>query len=113
MAAKSATSGAGNPGVSNEVIAQSPEMRFTLYALEPGAQIPWHFHSEVNDWYLGREGVFAVETRSPDAAATLRAGDMLQVPVRRVHRVVNTGDGVCRFALVQGLGRYDFNPATG
>lgn len=103
--------GDSNPGVSNEVIAQSPDMRFCIYTLQPGAQIPWHFHSQVNDWYVGREGEFAVETRAPDKRTTLYPGDLHQVPVRRIHRVVNTGDGTARFALVQGLGAYDFNPA--
>jgi quercetin dioxygenase-like cupin family protein len=101
------------PGVENEVIAQSPEMRFVLYTLAPGAEIPWHFHSEVADWYVCREGVFTVESQSPDEAVTLTRGEMHEMPVRRVHRVVNTGDGTCRFALVQGLGKYDFNPVNG
>ncbi len=104
---------AARPGVESEVVAQSNDMRFTLYTLDPGAQIPWHFHSEVNDWYVCREGVFAVETQSPEELATLATGDMFQVPARRVHRVVNTGDSTCRFALVQGLGAYDFNPVNG
>ena len=104
---------AARPGVVNEVIAQSAEMRFTLYTLAPGAQIPWHFHSEVSDWYICREGVFAVETRSPDETVTLAQGEMHQVPTRRVHRVLNQGDGACHFALVQGLGKYDFNPVDG
>ncbi|NKB48045.1 MAG: cupin domain-containing protein [Alphaproteobacteria bacterium] len=108
---------AGNPtarpGVANEVIAQSADMRFTLYTIDAGAQIPWHFHSEVSDWYICREGVFSVETQSPDHVETLSVGAMFQVPVRRVHRVVNQGDSPCRFALVQGLGAYDFNPVDG
>lgn len=101
------------PGVESEVVAQSADMRFTLYTLAPGAQIPWHFHSEVADWYVCREGVFTVESRSPDTSVTLTAGEMHEMPVRRVHRVVNTGDSTCRFALVQGLGAYDFNPVDG
>lgn len=105
--------GASRPGVENEVIAQSADMRFTLYSIEAGSQIPWHFHSEVSDWYICREGIFSVETRSPDHVATLGVGEMFQVPVRQIHRVINRGDGPCRFALVQGLGAYDFNPAEG
>jgi len=96
--------------VHSEVVAQSPDMRFTLYTLAPGAEIPWHFHSAVTDWYVCREGVFAVESRAPDETVTLTPGAMHEMPMRRVHRVVNTGDDTCRFALVQGLGKYDFNP---
>lgn len=105
--------GVVRPGVESEVIAQSADMKFTLFTLAPGAEIPWHFHSEVTDWYVCREGVFAVETQSPDNLVTLTVGEMTKTPVRRVHRVVNKGDGPCRFALVQGLGTYDFIPVEG
>ena len=105
--------GVVRPGVESEVIAQSADMKFTLFTLAPGAEIPWHFHSEVTDWYVCREGVFAVETQSPDNLVTLTVGEMTKTPVRRVHRVVNKGDGPCRFALVQGLGAYDFIPVEG
>jgi quercetin dioxygenase-like cupin family protein len=101
------------PGVESEVLAQSDDVRFTLYTLEPGAQIPWHFHSEVTDWFICREGSCTVDSQSPDTSVTLGAGDMHEMPARRVHRVVNTGDGTCRFALVQVLGKYDFNPFDG
>ncbi len=100
------------PGVHSEVLAHTDELRFTVYTLDPGGEIPWHFHSDVADWYIGREGLITVESRSPDTSVTLAAGEMHRMPVRRVHRVVNTGDGVGRFALVQGWGTYDFNPVT-
>lgn len=100
------------PGVESEVIAQSDQMRFTLYTIAPGAEIPWHFHSEVSDWYICRDGTFAVECQSPESSVALTAGEMYQMPVRRVHRVVNRSDGPCRFALVQEFGKYDFNPVT-
>ena len=68
--------GVVRPGVESEVIAQSADMKFTLFTLAPGAEIPWHFHSEVTDWYVCREGVFAVETQSPDNLVTLTVGEM-------------------------------------
>ena len=101
------------PGVKSEVVAQSDDVRFTLYTLEPGGQIPWHFHSEVTDWFICREGTFTVDAQAPDSSVTLNAGEMHEMPARRVHRVVNTGDSTCRFALVQVLGKYDFNPHDG
>ena len=102
---------AGRPGVESEVIAHSDQMRFTLYTLAPGGEIPWHFHSEVTDWYIGREGEVTVEVQS-GKSATLAPGEMFQVSGRAVHRVTNNGDSTCRFALVQGLGKYDFNPVA-
>ncbi len=98
--------------VEREILAQTEDMRFTLYTLAPGAGLPWHFHSEVSDWYLGREGMLAVETRSPAEIARLAPGEMFNVPTGRAHRVFNLGNGVCRFALVQGIGAYDFNLIT-
>ena len=101
------------PGVESEVIAHSADVRFTLYTLEPGGEIPWHYHSEVTDWFICREGVFEIDGQSPESSVTLAVGEMYQMPVRRVHRVVNRSDSVCRFALVQVLGAYDFNPVEG
>jgi quercetin dioxygenase-like cupin family protein len=100
-------------GVEREVVAESAGMRFTLYTIAPGCEIPWHYHSEVTDWYVCREGAFAVETRAPDETRALTPGDMASVPVGRVHRVVHTGSVTCRFALVQGIGAYDFNRVGG
>ena len=101
------------PGVESEVIAHSADVRFALYTLTPGAQIPWHFHSEVTDWFICREGTVTVDTQAPDGSVTLGVGEMHEMPARRVHRVTNTGDGTCRFALVQVLGKYDFIPFDG
>ncbi len=101
------------PGVKNEVLAQSDDVRFSLYTLAPGGEIPWHFHSEVTDWFICREGTFTVYSQAPDSEVTLSPGEMYEMPARRVHRVLNTGDGTCRFALVQVLGKYDFNPYDG
>ena len=99
--------------VTREIVAESAGMRFTLYAIAPGGEIPWHYHSAVSDWYVCREGTVAVETRDPDQRWRLAPGGMANVAVGRVHRVVNDGDGVCRFALVQAGGAYDFNRVAG
>jgi mannose-6-phosphate isomerase-like protein (cupin superfamily) len=100
-------------GVTREIVAESAGMRFTLYTVAAGCEIPWHYHSAVADWYVCREGRVAVEMREPDGVTTLQPGDMADVPVGRVHRVVNSGSGVCRFALVQAGGAYDFNRVDG
>ncbi len=102
-----------NAGVDREIVAESSGMRFTLYTIAPGCQIPWHFHTEVSDWYVCREGAFTVETRAPDESFPLIPGEMADVPAGRVHRVVCSGSAACRFALVQGIGAYDFNRVPG
>jgi quercetin dioxygenase-like cupin family protein len=96
-------------GIERRVVAETAGMRFTLYSIEPGCSIPWHFHTYVSDWYICREGEFTVQRRAPDQSDTLKPGGMANVPVGKVHRVINTGTETCRFALVQGPGAYDFN----
>ena len=99
-------------GVELEVLAHSNDMRFTQYTLQPGGEIPWHFHRSVSDWYIGRAGIVTVETKDPDDRAELSPGDMFKVPTPRRHRLRNNGATPCCFALVQGVGSYDFHPVT-
>lgn len=103
-------------GVKREVIAQSPEMRFAVYTLAKGAQIPWHRHTEVSDSFICCEGTLRVDMRRQDDkesfdSVTLTAGKMHELHAPHIHRAVNTGDGICRFALIQWNGKYDFHPA--
>ncbi|MGE0665804.1 MAG: cupin domain-containing protein [Sphingomonadales bacterium] len=96
-------------GVACEVIIESAETRFTLYTFEPGSGTPWHFHSNVSDWYICQEGELTVATHSPESSIILMPAGMANVPAGTVHRTVNNGKATCRFALIQGTGAYDFN----
>jgi mannose-6-phosphate isomerase-like protein (cupin superfamily) len=51
-----------------------------------------------------------VETRAPREIFELNAGDTCVVPAKRAHRVTGKNEGECKFALLQGVGVYDFNP---
>ncbi len=51
-----------------------------------------------------------VATRNPDEEHHLEAGDHCAVPPKMPHRVFGKNDGPCRFAIVQGVGTYDFVP---
>lgn len=99
-------------GVERKVLAATDQVRFSEYTLQAGSEIAWHYHTQVSDWYICRNGIVSIETREPDALAELAPGDMFNVPVLRHHRVRNTGATECRFALVQGVGVYDFNRLT-
>ncbi|MGE4057285.1 MAG: cupin domain-containing protein [Sphingomonadales bacterium] len=96
-------------GIDREVISERPGQRVTQYRLAPGREIPWHYHLQVADSYLCEEGEFLVEQRGPGRSMRLRPGDMAEVSVRTVHRVVNIGSTRCSFRLTQGPGSYDFN----
>ena len=71
--------------------------------------MPWHFHSEVTDTFFCVQGPMVIETRPGELA--LSPGEMETGPARRAHRVSGKDGGPCRFALLQGVGTYDFNAA--
>jgi len=108
-ASRPAGSGPNGPGIDSTVLA-SGEMRLVVYRLAPGAEIPWHMHSVVNDWYICREGRMLVETRAPESVTELAPGGMASIQAQRPHRIRNVGAAPAAFALVQGVGAYDFHP---
>jgi hypothetical protein len=50
-----------------------------------------------------------VETRGPDDYRTLCVGERYRVNAQHAHQTSNRGAKDCRFLIVQGVGRYDFN----
>ncbi len=93
-----------------EMVAETPELRMLVLTLGPGQEVPWHWHSNVNDDFICLEGPMVVETRAPRERHELRAGERCRVPVKRAHRVSGKDGGRCKFAILQGIGTYDFNP---
>ena len=51
-----------------------------------------------------------IQTRNPDAELILAVGEQAAVAVGQPHRVSGVADGPCRFAIVQGVGQYDYIP---
>lgn len=93
-----------------EILAQTPALQARIFTLAVGESIPWHFHSEVADWYVCLEGSLQVETRAPRSCAVIGPGSMTKVEPKTAHLVTNVGDETCRFLLLQGVGAYDFHP---
>lgn len=89
------------------VIAEGSDMRFTDFTLAAGEVVPWHIHSQMADWYICKEGKLLIKT-SPGPDYDLDPGGMCHVPPKTAHKVVNAGDGVCKFVIVQGVGAFDF-----
>jgi hypothetical protein len=54
-----------------------------------------------------------IETRAPKERFELLPGGTCAVPAKRAHRVTPREGGRCRFAILQGVGTYDFNPVGG
>jgi quercetin dioxygenase-like cupin family protein len=92
-----------------EVVAETPDLRMVVLTLAADQEVPWHWHSNVTDHMICLEGPMVVETRAPRERWELTAGQRCTVPARRAHRVSGLGGG-CKFAILQGVGSYDFNP---
>ena len=94
---------------SSETLLSTETVQVRIMTLDGGAATAWHYHTEVTDRMLCLEGDVAVEYRNPPARVALAPGDRCDVPVERIHRVVNLVEGPSKYLLVQGVGRYDFN----
>jgi len=96
-----------------EMLAETPELRMVVLTLAPGQEVSWHWHSNVTDTFFCMEGPMVVETRAPTARFELGPGGTCAVPARRAHRVGGKDGGRCKFALLQGIGTYDYNSVGG
>jgi quercetin dioxygenase-like cupin family protein len=93
-----------------ETVANGSDLGARLYTLAPGDMIPWHFHSQITDWYFCLGGCLRIEMRASPAEELLVAGETYSIPPGTAHRISNGGDvDDCRFLLLQGVGIYDFN----
>jgi quercetin dioxygenase-like cupin family protein len=93
-----------------ETVANGSDLRARLYTLAPGDMIPWHFHSQITDWYFCLGGCLRIEMRASPAEELLAAGETYSIPPGIAHRISNGGAvDDCRFLLLQGVGIYDFN----
>jgi quercetin dioxygenase-like cupin family protein len=94
----------------HEVVAATPDLRMVVLTLGAGQEVPWHWHSNVIDNVICLEGPMVVEMRAPRERFELAAGERCTVPPRRAHHVAGKDGGPCKFAILQGVGAYDFNP---
>jgi len=96
-----------------ETVAATPELRMVVLTLAAGQAVPWHWHEQVADHFICLEGPMVVETRAPRERFELAPGQRCTVPARRAHHVSGKDGGRCKFAILQGIGTYDFNPVGG
>ena len=101
---------AAYPLEKRELIAEAGGLRMQILTLAAGQEVPWHWHSEVVGTFWCMDGPMVIETRAPREVVELAPGQMYAVPVRRAHRVTGKDGGRCRFAILQGVGTYDFQP---
>ena len=92
-------------------IAETPDLRVRMLALDRGQQVPWHYHSNITDTFFCMEGPMQVTTRNPDRVHVLEPGGTFAVAPGVPHLVTGVDGGACRFIVVQGVGVYDYVPA--
>jgi quercetin dioxygenase-like cupin family protein len=75
-------------------------------------QVPWHYHTNVQDTFYVLEGRIRLFLRDPKEDVRLSPAQTHSVRPGRPHLVVNDGEGSATFLVLQGLGEYDFVPLT-
>ena len=90
--------------------AARPGFRINELQISPTQQVPWHYHTNVQDTFYVLEGSIRIFMRDPKEEITLKPGETYSVPPRRPHLVINGGDTSATFLVLQGIGEYDFVP---
>jgi len=93
----------------SEVVMSGQDIQVRVMTLAPEQTIPWHYHSEITDYYFVLNGTLTIETRDdPDTTYTVAVGERHRLTPRTAHLLSNRGSVDCRFLLLQGVGRYDW-----
>lgn len=100
---------------SRRIIAESAEVQVKEFTLRAGEQVPWHHHSSVFDVFYCIEGRLIVERMDVGSGKrlddlVLQVGESVKVVPGTAHRPFNPDTALCRFVLIQGVGKYDFLP---
>jgi quercetin dioxygenase-like cupin family protein len=92
--------------------AERPGFRISELQLSPTQQVPWHFHTNIQDTFCVLEGELRLFLRDPKEDVRLRPGETYAVRPGRAHLVTNAGTGSVTFLVLQGIGEYDYVPLT-
>lgn len=93
---------------SDKTILQTTDVRVRQMFLEAGAEVPWHYHTQVMDTMFCLKGQMRVELQEPQEERTLGPGDGCEIGVGRQHRISTIGNEPVSYLLIQGVGCYDF-----
>jgi quercetin dioxygenase-like cupin family protein len=92
--------------------AERPGFRITELQIGPRQQVPWHYHTRIQDTFYVLEGRLRLFLRDPKEEILLAPGETYAVRPGRAHLVTNGGEGSAVFLVLQGLGEYDYVPLT-
>ncbi|ETX07916.1 MAG: hypothetical protein ETSY2_08425 [Candidatus Entotheonella gemina] len=92
--------------------AERPGFRISELQLSPVQQVPWHYHTHIQDTFYVLEGEIRIFLRDPKEDVRLGPGETYAVSPGRGHLVTNPGQTSATFLILQGIGEYDYVPLT-
>ena len=92
--------------------AERAGFRISELQLGPRQQVPWHYHSNIQDTFYVLQGRVRLFLQDPKEEVRLAQGETYTVRARRPHLVTNGGEGSTVFLVLQGLGEYDYVALT-
>jgi quercetin dioxygenase-like cupin family protein len=93
-----------------EAVMEGADMRVNILTLDAGQSIPWHYHSEITDYFVCLEGSLVVETKVPPQSFVLAVGERCEVGPKTAHYVHGVDHSAAKFLIIQGAGVYDNHP---
>jgi quercetin dioxygenase-like cupin family protein len=92
--------------------AERPGFRISELQISPAQQVPWHYHTSVQDTFYVLEGEIRLFLRDPKEEVRVKPGETYAVRAGRPHLVTNPGTTSATFLVLQGIGEYDYIPLT-
>ena len=90
--------------------AERPGFRISELQISPTQQVPWHYHTNIQDTFYVLAGEIRLFLRDPREDVHLRPGETYAVRAGRPHLVTNPGSTSATFLVLQGIGEYDYVP---
>ena len=87
--------------------AERPGFRIAELHLSSDQNVPWHYHTNVQDTFYVLQGSLRIFLRDPKEEIRLGSGETYAVALRRPHLVTNAGKDAAVFMVLQA-GEYDF-----
>jgi quercetin dioxygenase-like cupin family protein len=92
--------------------AERPGFRISELQISSTQQVPWHYHSNIQDTFYVLVGTLRLFLRDPKEEVRLGPGETYVVRPGRPHLVTNGGESSATFLVLQGIGEYDYVPLT-
>jgi mannose-6-phosphate isomerase-like protein (cupin superfamily) len=92
--------------------AERPGFRISELQISATQQVPWHYHTHVQDTFYVLQGEVRLFLRDPKEEVRLKPGESYPVRAGRPHLVTNPGTTSATFLVLQGIGEYDYVPLT-